>query len=453
MSFPRYPAYKDSGVEWLGEVPEHWEVLPLKREFAVVGGSTPKSDMQTYWDGDIQWITPADLSRLQSFEITESIRTITAEGLNSCGATMVPIGSVVVSTRAPIGSLGIAAIDLCTNQGCKALVPINQISSKFTAYFLGIATEALNVRGRGATFLEISGDELGAFKATLPPCQEQLQIATFLDRETAKIDALIAEQQRLIDLLQEKRQSVISHAVTKGLNPDAPMKDSGVEWLGEVPEHWIITRLGRISTSRCDGPFGSGLKSEHYVQSGVLVVRLQNIKSSGYDSAVSAFIDNRYYSEHLGDHDVEPGDLLIAGLGDDNNYVGRACVAPDDMGSAMVKADCFRFRLASEIAAPGFIASSLNASATFHAGTLSSGSTRSRIPLSVMATREIALPPLEEQIQIISSIKSKLSEIDQLQGEAEAATVLLQERRSALISAAVIGQIDVRGLVPEASAA
>jgi type I restriction enzyme S subunit len=291
------------------------------------------------------------------------------------------------------------------------------------------------------------------FASFLPPVGEQSAIATFLDRETAKIDALIAEQQRLIELLQEKRQAVISHAVTKGLNPDAPMKDSGVEWLGEVPEHWIITRLGRISTSRCDGPFGSGLKSEHYVQSGVLVVRLQNIKSSGYDSAVSAFIDNRYYSEHLGDHDVEPGDLLIAGLGDDNNYVGRACVAPDDMGSAMVKADCFRYRLASEIAAPGFIASSLNASATFHAGTLSSGSTRSRIPLSVMATREIALPPLEEQIQIISSIKSKLSEIDQLQGEAEAATVLLQERRSALISAAVIGQIDVRGLVPEASAA
>ena len=153
MSLSRYPAYKPSGVEWLGEVPEHWEVLPLKREFDVVGGSTPKSDIQEYWDGDIQWITPADLSRLQSFEITVSIRTITAEGLNSCGTTMVPSGSVVVSTRAPIGSLGIAGIDLCTNQGCKALVPIDQISSRFTAYFLGIATEALNVRGRGATFL------------------------------------------------------------------------------------------------------------------------------------------------------------------------------------------------------------------------------------------------------------------------------------------------------------
>ena len=249
MSFPRYPAYKPSGVEWLGEVPEHWEVLPLKREFDVVGGSTPKSDMQEYWDGDIQWITPADLSRLQSFEITKSIRTITAEGLNSCGATMVQSGSVVVSTRAPIGSLGIAGIDLCTNQGCKALVPIHQISSRFTAYFLGIATDALNIRGRGATFLEISGDELGAFKATLPPCQEQIQIATFLDHETAKLDALIAEQQRLIELLQEKRQAVISHAVTKGLNPDAPMKDSGVEWLREVPEHWEVGPVKRFLAS------------------------------------------------------------------------------------------------------------------------------------------------------------------------------------------------------------
>ena len=154
MSFPRYPAYKPSGVEWLGAVPEHWEVLPLKREFEIVGGSTPKSDVHEYWNGNIQWITPADLSRLQAIETTESIQSISSEGLNSCGATMVPSGSIVISTRAPIGSLGIAGIGLCTNQGCKALVPINLINSRFTTYFLGIATEALNSRKGG----NVSGD-------------------------------------------------------------------------------------------------------------------------------------------------------------------------------------------------------------------------------------------------------------------------------------------------------
>lgn len=125
MSFPRYAEYKDSGVEWLGEVPAHWEVAPIKRAFSVVGGSTPKSDDPSLWDGEIAWITPADLSRLENFEITSSLRTITAAGLASCGTSLVPAGSVVLSTRAPIGSLGIATDSLCTNQGCKSLGRVN----------------------------------------------------------------------------------------------------------------------------------------------------------------------------------------------------------------------------------------------------------------------------------------------------------------------------------------
>ncbi|MDH0373573.1 restriction endonuclease subunit S [Comamonas aquatica] len=226
-------------------MPEHWSVMAIKRVCAVVGGSTPKSDQDAYWDGDITWVTPADLSRLTGFEIHDSMRTITAEGLDSCGTTIVPEGSVILSTRAPIGSLGIAAKALCTNQGCKALVP-NGPSSRLLAYLLTASNEALNVRGKGTTFLELSGDELGAFVVPLASVPEQTAIASFLDHETAKIDALVVEQQKLIDLLQEKRQAVISHAVTKGLNPNAPMKDSGVEWLGEVPAHWEIKRIKHL---------------------------------------------------------------------------------------------------------------------------------------------------------------------------------------------------------------
>ena len=136
------------------------------------------------------------------------------------------------------------------------------------------------------------------------------------------------EQRRLIELLKEKRQAVISHAVTKGLDPTAPMKDSGVEWLGQVPAHWRVLALGRITTAKCDGPFGSGLKSEHYTDEGVRVVRLQNIREDGFNDLDAAFIDPIYYSQELGDHDVRSGDILIAGLGDDRNTVGRACVAP-----------------------------------------------------------------------------------------------------------------------------
>lgn len=251
MSFPAYPEYKDSGVAWLGVVPSHWVITALKRRLNIVGGSTPKSDVADYWDGDIPWITPADLSRLSDFYIRVALRYITADGLASCGTTMVPAGSVILSTRAPIGSLGIAAVDLCTNQGCKALVP-SDVDGKFLAYLLSICSTELNVRGRGSTFLELSADELGAFRVTFPTITEQTAIAAFLDRETAKIDALVAEQERLIALLKEKRAAVISHAVTKGLNPRTPMKDSGIEWLGEIPAHWEVSRV-RFVTECCDG--------------------------------------------------------------------------------------------------------------------------------------------------------------------------------------------------------
>jgi len=285
----------------------------------------------------------------------------------------------------------------------------------------------------------------------VPSPIEQTQIARFLDHETARIDALIEEQQRLIELLKEKRQAVISHAVTKGLDPTVPMKDSGVEWLGEVPAHWRVIKLGLLASDRCDGPFGSALKSEHYTDEGVRVIRLQNIKSGWFNDTDSAFIDAGYYRENIGKSDVVAGDVLIAGLGDDNNPVGRACVAPENIAPAMVKADCFRFRLMPDVAASEFIALQLTAGANADAGILSTGSTRSRIPLSSMSTRLIALPPVSEQKSIVSFIQRLNENIDSLFSEAQSGIALLQERRSALISAAVTGKIDVRGWQPPAS--
>ena len=440
MSLPRYPAYKPSGVEWLGEVPEHWEVLPLKREFDVVGGSTPKSDIQEYWDGDIQWITPADLSRLQSFEITESIRAITAEGLNSCGTTMVPSGSVVVSTRAPIGSLGIAGIDLCTNQGCKALVPIDQISSRFTAYFLGIATEALNVRGRGATFLEISGDELGAFKVTLPPCQEQVQIATFLDHETAKIDALIAEQQRLIELLQEKRQAVISHAVTKGLNPNAPIKDSGVEWLGEVPEHWELSRVKVISSFTTSGPRGW---SEQISEDGALFVQSGDLNDYlGVDFEDCKRVRVSGDAEALRTR-LQPGDAVVCITG---AKTGNAAVCHELPEDSYINQHLCLIRPRNNIE-PGFLGLLLKSHCGQTHFALAQYGLKQGLSLENVRETPLVLPPMKEQVEIVSYVNKVRGFMRSLINESHHSVEILKERRSALISAAVTGQIDVRGLV------
>src|SRR5690554_6061395 len=245
--YQAYLDYKDSGVEWLGDIPISWIALPIKMVSKIFNGATPKSGVAPFWDGDIPWVTPADLGKSVSPYISKGSRSITAAGYNSCGVSLVPKNSIILASRAPIGTLGIASNDLCTNQGCKSLVVKDRFVPEFLYYVLLSSTEQLNLLGRGSTFLELSADDLGSYKIPSPSECEQQKIASFLDHETAKIDTLIDKQQQLIQLLKEKRQAVISHAVTKGLNSDAPMRDSGVEWLGEVPEHWVVRRLKHTS--------------------------------------------------------------------------------------------------------------------------------------------------------------------------------------------------------------
>jgi type I restriction enzyme S subunit len=223
-------------------------------------------------------------------------------------------------------------------------------------------------------------------------------------------------------------------------------RDSGVEWLGRVPEHWRVLNLGKVTADKCDGPFGSGLKSEHYTNEGIRVIRLQNIRNGGFDDTDSAFIGEAYYREELKGHDVQRGDLLIAGLGDERNTVGRACVAPNGIEPAMVKADCFRLRLFRDMALPGFIAAQLTAGASADAGVLSSGSTRSRIPLSVMVSRKLALPPIDEQSGITAFLDHEIGKIAALIEQQQRLIELLKEKRQAVISHAV-----TKGLNPDAS--
>ena len=183
------------------------------------------------------------------------------------------------------------------------------------------------------------------------------------------------------------------------LRPYPAYRDSVVEWLGKVPEHWEVVQLGRIAVDRCDGPFGSGLKSSHYARDGIRVVRLENIGHGEFRLSEPAFISPDHYST-LGDHSVKAGDVLVAGLGDANHPAGRACVAPGHIGLAMVKADCFRFRLNPSAALPRFVARQLTATAEIASGLLATGATRQRVNLRSMAARRIALPPLPEQTAI-----------------------------------------------------
>jgi len=444
--FRRYPAYKPSGVEWLGEIPAHWEVKRLKRLVQFQGGGTPAKDNLEYWRGDIPWVSPKDM---KVPVVAETEDKITAEAVQESATKIIPAGAVLIVVRSGILAhsipVALAGRDVALNQDLKALIPTAQIASEYLMYLIGGMQRELLVEWKkeGATVESLELDLIAETRTPLPTVVEQRAIAAFLDRETARIDALVAREERLIELLQEKRTALITRAVTKGLDPNVGMKDSGVEWLAEIPEGWDCLALSRVTLSRCDGPFGSGLKSEHYSQSGVRVVRLQNIGWTEFVDLDQAYIDEEYARE-LGDHSVKIGDLLIAGLGDEAHPVGRACVAPDEIEPAIVKADCFRFRLERRRVLPRFAAFQLSATASAASGSLATGATRARMNLTATASRKIALPQLREQHVIVDALDKDYQRHRLLVARVREAIDRLKELRSSLISAAVTGKIDVR---------
>lgn len=444
MSAPGYDSYRESGIEWLGKVPAHWNIADGRRVFGQTRVPAKEDDEQ------LSSTQRYGVIPQQIFMAKEDQKVVLALG-GIGNFKHVDKNDFVISLRSFQGGIERCHYSGCVSPAYTVLKPLNNLEPRFwefllksSAYISVLQSVTDGIRD-GKT---VRYEQFGSVPLPLPPSAEQAAIAAFLDRETGKIDALVEAQTRLIELLKEKRQAVISHAVTKGLDPTAPTKDSGVEWLGQVPAHWVVQTLKRVTETCCDGPFGSGLKSEHYVDEGVRVIRLQNIKERGFDGSDAAYIDYDYFKTTLTRHDVREGDVLIAGLGDERNLVGRACVAPLGIEPAMVKADCFRFRIHPETDTE-FLVHQLNAGAAYASGKLATGSTRARIPLSSMMDRIIALPPIAEQREIASELSVWSAKAAELLGQAEAAIILLQERRAALISAAVTGKIDVRGLALE----
>lgn len=204
---------KDSGIEWLGEIPEEWEARALKTIFRIFSGTTPKSDIIEYWDGDVNWVTPADF-KTEDVYVENGKRNISENGFSDCSLELIPINSLIFSKRAPIGKVCVNRNEMCTNQGCLACVKKINLSIKFFYYLLSSLTEYFEVLGSGTTFKEISLTSFSDFKVLFPPISEQKSIAKFLDAKCAQIDSLISEKQSLIKDLAEYKKSLIFEAVT-----------------------------------------------------------------------------------------------------------------------------------------------------------------------------------------------------------------------------------------------
>jgi type I restriction enzyme S subunit len=260
MSFPRYPKYRDSGVEWLGEVPEHWGVLQIKRDLDFLTSGS-RGWAENYADDGELFLRIGNLTRDNiGLDLSDVQRVAVPAGVEG-SRTKVQQGDVLFSVTAYLGSVAVIPDDFESAYVSQhiALVRLRQLRflPKWVAYgaLSTIGKTWFEAQGYGGTKIQLSLDDVKELLMTAPPLAEQSAITEFLDLEIAKIDGLVAEQRCLIDLLKEKRQAVISHAVTKGLNPHAPMKPSGVEWLGDVPAHWGVSPLKEIvAVPITDGP-------------------------------------------------------------------------------------------------------------------------------------------------------------------------------------------------------
>lgn len=421
MTFPAYPQYKDSGIESLGEIPSHWDVTRLP--YVIFENNAGEVIDKNFWgDGSELLYTCAKQPLLSDFrDFPARKRT----GANDLLLTRNGTPYVHLPSEGAIYSNVVQRVSL-----------IPGIDRKFMRSALDVATRDLV--GYGVSITSFNYEMWAALRIPLPDYEEQTQIARFLDHETARIDALIEEQQRLIELLKEKRQAVISHAVTKGLDPTVPMKDSGVEWLGDVPVHWSITNIKRVGAIR----YGIGEPPQYYPE-GMPLIRATNVHAGKLFSEGLVFVDPTEIPARRIVW-LEPGDIIVVRSG---AYTGDSAIIPDDYGQCIAGFDMV---LRCHSAQPSFIQFAL-LSKYLKEGQLDLEKMRAAQPhlnAEELGACMLVLPAMEEQIKIVEFLQTRCSEFDILTTEAERAKSLLQERRSALISAAVTGKIDVRGRQP-----
>lgn len=425
MSFPRYPEYKDSGVEWLGNVPGHWEVKRLKHNLRLLTEKTDRRENPVALENIEGWTGRfiATDTEFQGDGIAFAANDILFGKLR-------PYLAKAYRAESPGEAVG----------DFHVMRPTAGMDSRFAQYQILNRTFIDIVDGStfGSKMPRASWEFVGGMEVTTPPLPEQTQIAAFLDRETAKIDALVAEQRRLMELLKEKRQAVISHAVTRGLNPNAPMKPSGIEWLGNVPEHWEVKRLKHIS------PF---------VTVGVVVNPSTFVSDDGYpfiyggdvrEGVIDWENSRRITSESSEANSktrLKAGDLLTVRVG-----------APGI--TAVVPAECEGGNCASVMLVrqghfnSHWLCFAMNTRIVrFQVEVVQYGAAQEQFNISHAINFWSPTPPRGEQDEIAEFLVAESLRFDSLTAETQRAIDLLQERRTALISAAVTGQIDVRNVV------
>ena len=442
MKWRTYPNYKDSGVEWLGEIPEHWEARRLKYIASLNDetlGETTNPDFQLLY---------VDISGVDAIAGIQHKEKLVFGDAPSRARRKVRHGDVIVSTvrtylRA-IAPVVEPEANLIVSTGFAVVRPMNELESQFALYALRAPyfVEEVVANSVGVSYPAINTSELATFFVALPPQDEQRAIAAFLDRETERIDALIARKERQVELLQEKRAALISHAVTKGLDPNAPMKDSGVEWLGEIPAHWEAKRLKRLIKGRLvNGLF----KKKQHFGSGMKLVNVFDVYRDDFlvdfeslDRVEANESEQSKYAVHDGDIFFVRSSLKLEG-------VGRSVCAFGVTEPTVFECHVVRARPNQTVINPKFLVNFLNSVyAINRLIALSNMVTMATIDQGRIKSLEIPVPPLAEQNEIMELLEHEIGNLAVLKKRINETIAKLREYRAALISAAVTGKMDVR---------
>lgn len=450
-NYKAYPEYKDSGVEWLKAIPEHWKLSKLRYQFVFGKGLTiTKEHLQ---DEGIPCVNYGEVHSKYGFEVDPEIHTlkcVSNKYLKDNSNSLLAKGDIVFADTSEdidgSGNFTQLVSDTVTFAGYHTIIarPFERENSRFYAYLLDCKELRSQVRHavKGVKVFSITQAILRNLSIWLPSKDEQAQIATFLDHETAKIDNLIEKQQQLIELLKEKRQAVISHAVTKGLNPDVPMKDSGVEWLGKVPEHWTIAQLKFNTIEMQTGPFGSQLHAEDYVVDGIPLINPAHMNAGMIIPDPKITVDEAT-QERLGRHKLSEGEIIFSRRGE----LGRCAVVKKNNEGWLCGTGSLKAKLTKKII-PDYAYTLISSEGVVSELTLESkGSTMANLNTETLGRIRLPVPPISEQEAILDYIKIISDKYDYLIRSADTAIRLMQERRTALISAAVTGKIDVRDWV------
>ena len=430
-----YTEMKDSGFPDIGNIPSAWTIMKVKHIFDVICGATPKENPEN-WDGNIPWIGPSDMPMTGA--IGHGKRFISELGYTSCGTTLVPQNSIIISTRAPIGKICIAANSLCTNQGCKALVPRNKsINNYFFAYYLRSIIERLEVDGTGTTFKELSTSKLLNEPLIVPPIKEQTAIATYLDTQCAKIDEIIAEAKASIEDYKKWKASIIYEAVTKGLDPTVEMKDSGVEWIGEIPKGWNTCKtLYVLSMAITDGPH----TTPELFDDGIPFISAEAVScGNGYIdfSHKRGFISEEFYQECCKKYVPQIDDIYMIKSG---ATTGRVAIVNTDI-KFTIWSPLAVFRANQDRVIPRYLYYFVQSSAYQKQVEVGwSYGTQQNIGMRTLETLKVCLPPLNTQADIVETLDRSCTTIDKLIFEKQELLSDLEAYKKSLIYEVVTGK-------------